>query len=102
MMDEERKQPEDDEVCTCGHFLDTTSKTAESGGKPSLRMDSSFVHLPAHLSQPADDAVQKQRIPIPFATSPSALDTYQHLQDLIRAAQNGGDGVKLCTDCISR
>jgi hypothetical protein len=98
-MEEERKQPEEDEECTCGNFK-SESVLKHSSSRQS--MDSSFVHLPAHLSQPADDLLQKPRISVPYATSPSSLDTYQHLQDLIRAAQSGGDGVWLCADCISR
>lgn len=104
-MEEERKEEEEEEPCSCGHGQILDSQKSESVAKQSSSrqaMDSSFVHLPAHLSQPVDEQFRKPRVPIPFATSPSSLDTYQHLQDLIRAAQSGGDGVRLCADCISR
>ena len=81
-MSEELKQQEED-ICTCGH-------------DPLRRpMDSSFVHLPAHQQSPDE---RKPRMS--FATT--SLDTFRHLQELMKAAQSGGDGVRLCADCIGR
>lgn len=95
------QQQQAEEECTCGHFHDT-GKSHKQASVSSSRMDSSFVHLPAHLSQAATEDGVKSRVPISFATSPSSFDAYQHLQELTRAAQNGGDGVRLCADCIHR
>lgn len=117
MMEEERKES-DDEQCTCGHFLTVKETTADTRmqastsigrkGLPTAKpgiMESSFVHLPVHFYQHVEDATLARKAPTvgsSYASSSNFLETYQHLQEMIRASQSGGDGVLLCADCISR
>ena len=112
MAEEERKDA-DYEECTCGHFLDTRKSQSEaldgasrgqlpSSGTAKATMDSSFVHLPTHLYQHVDDTIRKPPVASFFASSSKFLETYQHLQEMIRASQSGGDGAMLCPDCVIR
>lgn len=116
MSEEERKDADDFEECSCGHYRDTTKSQSAGVGDhhlPSSKtttMDASFVHLPIHVHRhfgSSDDATTWNNKP-PFVASffannaSKCLETYQHLQELIRASQSGGDGAMLCADCISR
>ncbi|CAB9504983.1 expressed unknown protein [Seminavis robusta] len=109
-MDDETKHSEEkeEEVCTCGHFLGphgfpvTQPVTGKAGA-----IDASFVHLPAHLYQPVegDDSAptdRKRSVALSLAASSKFLLECEHLNELNLAAQNGGDGVRLCADCINR
>jgi hypothetical protein len=123
--DEEEKEKED--PCTCGHFLDaqhfagpltsTTSPSNSSSNK--YYLDASFVQIPAllyhhhhhhHHPQPQHAVGTATRY---YGRSNSNNNSsngngnnfweiHQHLDELIRASQMGGDGVLLCADCISR
>ncbi|CAB9503819.1 expressed unknown protein [Seminavis robusta] len=109
-MDDETKHLEgkEEEVCTCGHFLGPHGSPIKHtvAGKTGA-IDASFVHLPAHLYQPVegDDSApidRKKSVPFSVAASSKSLLECEHLNELNRAAQNGGDGVRLCADCINR
>ena len=100
------EEKEEEEVCTCGHFLGSHACTpinkqpAKAGA-----IDASFVHLPAHLSQPGDGSGstgRKRFVPFSLAASSTFYLESQHLHELNLAAQSGGDGVQLCADCVNR
>ena len=104
MVEEERKDA--DEECSCGHFLDSrkSHSVASSGTAKATIMDSSFVHLPVHLYQHViDEGTRKPSfVTSSYGGASNFLQTYQHLQEMIRASHSGGDGAKLCVDCITR
>lgn len=109
-MQEESKDA-DCEECTCGHSLDARKSQSLAGSRSHLSsptgatkaaMDSSFVHLPIHLYQHVDEATRKPSFASSYDGASKFLETYQHLEEMIRVSQSGGDGAKLCAECITR
>ena len=106
MMEEESKDA-DYEECTCGHSLNARKSQSPDASRsdlpsPKASMDSSFVHLPIHLYQHVDEATRKPSFASSYGGASKFLETYQHLQEMVRVSQSGGDGAKLCAECITR